>query len=144
MADECEMDVQVHVAPELDPEEIYVPPMLIQPHLENAVWHGLRFKEGSKTLLIALTEYQSTYVKVIIEDNGVGRTRAGELQRQRISPTRHRSMGSRLSGEQLTLLQQQYSETRISVIDLTDDRGTVLGTRIELILPMMERPTLVD
>ncbi|MEO6130634.1 MAG: histidine kinase, partial [Saprospiraceae bacterium] len=69
---------------ELDPEEIYIPAMLIQPHLENAIWHGLRHKDGDKHLTVSITEKPAGYLEVNVADDGIGRTRAGEIQEHRL------------------------------------------------------------
>jgi streptogramin lyase len=137
-----DMQFEIRVSPELEPEEIYLPPMLIQPHLENAIWHGLRFLDGAKKLSIDLAEYQKTYLRIVVEDNGIGREKASALRDQRITPTPHRSMGTKLSSEQLSLLQHQYVETRVIITDLTDEDRKPSGTRVELILPMMEKTNL--
>jgi ligand-binding sensor domain-containing protein len=134
-----DMQFEIKVAPEMDPEEIFVPPMLIQPHLENAIWHGLRYVEGVKRLSIDVSEYQKRYVRIVVEDNGVGREKAAALKHQRLAAKPHRSMGSKLSSEQLALLHHQYEETRVTIVDMADEDGKPCGTRVELILPMLEK-----
>ena len=60
-------------------EAILIPNMLIQPQLENAIWHGLRYKENSGLLTLTIQKKASS-LSVVIEDNGIGLTKSRELK----------------------------------------------------------------
>jgi hypothetical protein len=138
-----ELEFTLRVAPDLDAEDIYIPSMLIQPHLENAVWHGLRQKLGEKCIDVVVEEYAGAYVRITITDNGIGRQAATQFQSQQISSGHHRPMGFAISSEQLGLLQQRYPQAAISIEDLITAEGLASGTKVVLVLPMMEKPTFV-
>ena len=133
-----DMHYQFNIDPELDTEEILLPPMILQPHLENAVWHGLRHKQGDKSIIVTIKEYKSNYLEITISDNGIGREKAAALQREKIAARHHRSMGSKLSQDQLALLQQKYPETTFTIIDKKDDEGNSTGTEIHMVLPILD------
>ena len=89
----------------LVPEETEIAPMLVQPLVENAIWHGLRNKEGERRLLIRFFKDRNRIV-CEVEDNGVGlhqalNNRAGSLQN-------HNSFGIKNIRERLTILNEKY------------------------------------
>jgi LytS/YehU family sensor histidine kinase len=122
---------------QLDAEFIRIPPMLIQPHLENAIWHGLRHRIGPKQLELSIREETEGYLDVVVRDNGIGRARARALRAEQIGSAAHRSKGSALSGDRLALLKTIYPLTDIQVRDLVDDAGNACGTAIELRIPLL-------
>ena len=65
-------DYTLDIDDKLISSECLVPPMLIQPYIENAVWHGLRYKE-TKGLLQVMIRQEYDSLSVIVEDNGIGR-----------------------------------------------------------------------
>jgi len=71
-------DYSFYVDENLDTENIQIPPMLIQPYIENAVWHGLRYKEDKGYLKVELSDGGN--LKVLIEDNGIGRKKSKEVK----------------------------------------------------------------
>jgi LytS/YehU family sensor histidine kinase len=134
-----EMEYTFEVDKSLDEEEICIPPMLIQPHLENAIWHGLRHKEGEKTLKVFIAEKIPGYLFVVVEDNGVGRKRAEEIRQAKLGAQQRVSMGRQLSGNRMALLQRNFPMTATQTFDLTDDKGRPRGTRIELMVPILDK-----
>ncbi|HZV71100.1 MAG TPA: histidine kinase [Saprospiraceae bacterium] len=134
-----DMKYVLNMDKELDPEEISIPPMLIQPHLENALWHGLRHKEGDKHLFVTIKENPAGYLEVIIEDDGIGRTRAGEIRQHRLGAGKHRSKGKQLSENRMVLLKNSYPSTSMDIIDLYDTEGNAAGTKVILTIPMIEK-----
>ena len=134
-----DMTFEFQIAPDLDAEEICIPPMLIQPHLENAIWHGLRHKEGVKTLRLTIAEMASEYLEIIIEDNGIGRSRAESLRQVRLGDLRRKSRGTKLSGDRMSLLKMNYPMTSMDIIDLVDDNGLPTGTMVQLRIPILEK-----
>lgn len=124
---------------DLDEEEIRIPPMLIQPHLENAIWHGLRNKEGNKELKLTIAEKIPGYLEVIIEDNGIGRAKAEELRLGRLGGSTHKSKGKQLSGNRMELLKSNFPMTSITITDIVDKNGNPDGTRVQLVIPILEK-----
>jgi LytS/YehU family sensor histidine kinase len=132
-----DMQYRFEIDKDLDTEEVRIPPMLIQPHIENAIWHGLRHQEGNKCLKLAIMEISQDYLKVMVEDNGIGRTRSGEMKAKQIGGNRHTSKGRTLSENRIELLKKNYPMTSIITQDLYKHDGLAAGTRIEMIIPVL-------
>ncbi len=132
------MDYQIITDEDLETEEISIPPMLIQPHVENAIWHGLRNFQNDRRLLIYIKEEANEYLTVIIEDNGVGRKKAMELKASRMmAGQRHNSKGLTICTQRIELLQNQYSRTKMEIEDLYTKQGVATGTRVTVVLPII-------
>ena len=111
-----------------------IPAMLLQPHVENAIWHGLQHKEGKGKITVELKR-QEDMLLCSIEDNGVGRKKAQELQSA--NKTKHKSMGMFISRERLRIINSKSkSNLNVNVHDLEDANGNALGTRVELFAPI--------
>jgi len=119
---------------DLDLSMLRVPPLIIQPYAENAIWHGLMHKEEKGNLLIHLfQEGDSLYCK--ITDDGIGRKKAAELKSK--SANTHKSMGMRITADRIALLQQQKQiQTSIVITDLVLPDGSAGGTEVLLKLPV--------
>jgi LytS/YehU family sensor histidine kinase len=121
---------------EIEAEQTFIPPMLIQPHIENAIWHGLRHLQGEKQLSVEIQEH-ADYIQVIVTDNGIGRKKAMELKSSRIgSGQGHTSKGLAISAQRLDLLQKQFPATSMDIEDLYVN-GVAAGTKVTLRLPIM-------
>lgn len=114
--------------PVLLEEDTLIPSLLVQPFVENAVWHGLAPKHGPKRLTVHFSATDRG-VQCRIEDNGVGRSTA-QLSK---GDSSRRSLGLQLTGERLQLLTNHLKDQGDFLIeDLTDDAGHALGTRVVL------------
>src|SRR5690606_7815751 len=119
----------------VDAEMIKIPPMIIQPYVENAVKHGLLHKKGNRALSIRFTRTPDLLV-VSVDDNGVGRKRAAELSH--IKNAHHRSFSSGANQKRLEILNQGKSPTMgIRIIDKLTDKGAPLGTLVEISIPIV-------
>lgn len=124
-----EVAYEVIIDPELDVSDIDIPPMLIQPYVENGIWHGLRHKGGPGKITLSFTR-DSGYLKCIIEDNGVGRIKAATLASK--NPTR-KSMAMNITNERLQTINKLYeTDASVHIEDLVDEKGEVAGTRVAL------------
>lgn len=124
------------VDPKIDVNYEEIPSMLIQPYIENAIIHGLLPKTGNGKLLIDLTK-NDNFIICTIEDNGIGRAKAKESNKSRIS--QHRSLGMSITKERLSILNHiNNNNTSLSeeVVDLTDANGNPSGTRIVIYVPI--------
>jgi sensor histidine kinase YesM len=79
---------------------VYVPPLILQPFCENAIWHGLLLKEGNSQLDISVFK-DGDFLNCIIADNGIGRTNSAALKRERGED--NKSMGLKITSERLAL-----------------------------------------
>ena len=119
----------------VEPELIKIPPLLLQPYVENAVWHGLRHKEGDKNLWIRVKE-SSGRVYIEIEDNGVGRQKAGEIKNQKLGAGQFESKGTALSEQRINILNEQYPGTaQVDIQDLRSANNEPAGTKVKISLP---------
>jgi LytS/YehU family sensor histidine kinase len=123
------------VDPLLD-QNLLIPTLLIQPHVENAIWHGLQSKTGDKKLSIKFFYLQENMLQVIIEDNGIGRAAAMEYKNQKISL--HQSKGYKLSEDRLNSLKKLFgSNPKIEIIDLFDENDIACGTKVIINAPII-------
>ncbi|MFT3701672.1 MAG: histidine kinase [Agriterribacter sp.] len=123
----------VKVQPELDASLIKVPPLLIQPYVENAIWHGLLRKEEQPLLTIDIYR-EDAFLCCSITDNGIGRNKAAELKRK--VDKNHVSLGMKLSEDRIAILNQNNnSSTSVEVRDLTLPDGSAGGTEVLLKIP---------
>lgn len=119
-------DYKITVAENLDTDALLVPNMLIQPHLENAVWHGLRYIPEKGFLNVVFSD-ENSFLKVTIEDNGIGITESEKLKTK--NQKLHQSRGLNNVRERIQLLNDLYRQN----ISFTIGPGTDgAGTKVEL------------
>ncbi len=117
----------------IDVSEIKIPPMIMQPFVENAIWHGLSSQVGEKKIDIAFELLSEDLLLAIVKDNGIGREASAKLKEQTGSSAQHHSRGLSLITERLDILKKQYNRPfEASIADLRDPTGKVIGTRITL------------
>ncbi len=105
-----------------------LPPMLLQPYVENAIWHGLMPKEGAKNLTI-MARIENNHIICTIEDNGVGRQFAPRTEG-------HISRGQEMTRGIFESLRLKDSDATLTITDLYDARDQPTGTRVEMIIPV--------
>jgi putative methionine-R-sulfoxide reductase with GAF domain len=115
-------------------DSIEVPPLIIQPYVENAIWHGLLHKDEPGCLHIHVSMPEENVLQCIIEDDGVGREKARELKSK--TATTRKSLGMKLTEHRLNLL-NNYAELNAS-IDIIDLRvaDEAKGTKVILKIPV--------
>ena len=128
------VNYQIVVDDALDTETTLVPNMLIQPHLENAVWHGLRYRE-TKGLLLLKFELNRGNVSVIIDDNGIGLSESAALKTR--NQKVHQSRGVTNTKERINLLNDLY-KTNIG-FSITEKNSGTTGTLVEITFPLLDK-----
>ena len=130
---------EVKVAQSILDEDIGVPSLIIQPFIENAIWHGLINKEGDKKLLVHFEQdSNSDRLTCRVDDNGIGREKSSESKRKNFT-LMHESKGIKITQERIELLKYQVkNNVSISITDIMNDQNILLGTRVELVLPTKE------
>ncbi|WP_445748652.1 sensor histidine kinase [Polaribacter sp.] len=114
----------------LNLETIKIPPLILQPFVENAIWHGLSAKEGEKILKISICRNQSNALEVIIEDNGIGRKKAAQIKEQKI--LKRESIGLKLTDERLAVFFNQLKQKhQIIFEDLNQGTRVIIRLFIE-------------
>lgn len=124
--DQFEYDLQVDDA--LDSQDFRIPPMLAQPYIENAIWHGLRYKENKGFLMVRM-EVDHNKLTILIQDDGIGRERSKQLKTE--NQKMNASTGMKNTQERIDLLNATYSsDIEVQVNDLD------AGTEVRIHLPM--------
>jgi LytS/YehU family sensor histidine kinase len=118
----------IQIDKKIDPSDIQLPPMLLQPYLENAIWHGLRHKAGKGEISITFMEINQTLC-ITITDTGVGREAAQQLHS---AESHHQSKGMKITEERIT----RGLGGTISVRDRLDSEMQVAGTIVEIKIPL--------
>lgn len=125
----------VEVDDEIDTHYIDIPPLLLQPYVENAIWHGLMQKEKGGTVMVKLNLVKEHILQVSIIDDGIGRAAASELKSK--SATKNKSFGLKMTSERIELINQLYqSTTQVQIEDLVDLEGNVAGTKVIVEIPV--------
>lgn len=126
-----------------DTSDLYVPTMILQPFVENAIEHGLRPKqEGNLRIEFRLLGDDDEVLLCIIEDDGVGYNKGREKHKEQSAFQKHRSRGMEITKERLNLLhqmRQREASDFVRIIDLSETDGPQRnGTRVEVLLPVLE------
>jgi len=114
----------------LETDEILMPSMILQPYVENALWHGLMHKEGERYLLIRFEKISDEVFRCTINDNGIGRKKSFELKEQQSKTKHHESKGLKISKDRLDVLQKQGFHASLEIIDKYDGTGQAAGTTV--------------
>lgn len=123
-------DYEINIDETISTESIEVPPMLIQPYIENAVWHGLRYKESKGKLLLTISS-ENGFLIVETIDDGIGRKKSSELKTA--NQKKHTSTGLKNIRERLQIINKVYKTNyRVSIEDLNEQGGT----RVKIYLPI--------
>ena len=128
-------EYEFSVSPELDRDSILIPPMLVQPYIENAVWHGLRYKKEKGLLSVEIYPQDQALI-IDIRDNGIGRKRSAELKTH--NQNQQDSTGLKNTAARLDLINTLYNQQlEINIEDL-DPLAADVGTRVQIKLMLSE------
>lgn len=130
---ENKLEYSLSIDESVDETKDEIPSMLIQPYIENAILHGILHKEEKGAVSIAIKK-QDNKIYCVIEDNGVGRKKAQEIESQKIKS--HQSSGMQITNDRLSILNQKLqTESSVKIIDLLEN-NIAKGTRVEIIIPL--------
>lgn len=122
-----------HISNDVSINSVMIPPMLLQPFIENAIWHGLMQKETAGTIALSINKEDEEFLIISITDNGIGREKAAELKSKSAT---HKSQGMKVTSERIEMMNKLNSTgAHVNIIDLKDEKGNAAGTRVELIIP---------
>ncbi|WP_375323569.1 histidine kinase [Flagellimonas sp. GZD32] len=121
-------DYRIEVAEKIDLATFQIPPMLLQPYIENAIWHGLRYKEEKGFLSIKVNQLTTDMLEITIEDNGIGRKKSAELKTANQRNQKSKGMGN--IKKRIQILNDMYkNRVDVSISDLNENQT---GTKVSL------------
>ncbi len=127
-------EYKLHIADNINLDNVELPTMLIQPYVENAIWHGLMNLNDEKkgVLSIEITE-ENELLKVVVKDNGIGRKRSAEYGRNNT----HNPLAMKITAERLAIMKQttNANEVKVQIVDLLNTEENAAGTEVILHLP---------
>lgn len=120
----------------IDKEDTEIPTLLVQPFVENAIWHGLMHKQGARKLHIHFGLNNEEQLVCTIDDNGIGRDAAARIFEEGVDDISHTGKGVKATEERLHLYNQQpKTKSSLKIIDKKDKGGNAAGTTIVITLP---------
>ena len=132
---EHRFEYKINISKDVDADMIKVPPLIIQPYAENAIWHGLMHKEENGHLVIDITE-ELEYLQIRIMDDGIGRERSATMTSK--TATKHKSMGLKITADRIAMLERTAMQKSSVVInDLVHPDGTAAGTEVIIKIPVI-------
>jgi hypothetical protein len=132
-------DYSINYLNKIESDNIFIPPLLLQPFCENAIWHGLmNLPSGKQGKLDVELSMKDDSLYCIISDNGVGREKAAELKSK--TAEKEKSMGLKITTERLALLNQEKGvHTFYGIDDVKDEDGNVAGTKVTIQISFKEK-----
>ncbi|MDR3681690.1 MAG: histidine kinase [Flavipsychrobacter sp.] len=129
------LNYEIAVSPDIDSENTLIPPLILQPFIENAILHGLQHKKDSGNIKLTIA-LQDNMLHCTIEDNGIGREKASQLKGKFAS--KKESLGMKLTNQRIDIInKQKKSAAYVTITDITDNGQT--GVRVILTLPLETR-----
>ncbi len=123
-------DYHLEIPPNLDTDDWVIPPMLIQPYVENAIWHGLRYKESKGNLTVSLQKAKE-HLQIEVIDDGIGREKSQEIKTKNQRKTSSTALKN--IQERVTLFNALHQlKVDVQITDLNTD-GT--GTKVIILIP---------
>lgn len=125
------------VDPDVDKDACYIPAFLIQPLVENAIWHGIMGLSIAGRIEIRISKVtEGNHLICMVQDNGIGRKKSEEIKP--VSPESRKSIGISLITSRLNLLNNYYGvDMKLVYTDLYDEQGRAAGTRVVINLPLI-------
>lgn len=123
---------KMDIDPTLNIDQIAVPSMILQPFVENSIWHGIVSKPGGGTVLVQIKKRDEQMYQCVVEDDGIGREKSAELKAQMITRP---SLGLAITEERIEKL-HKIKGSHIVTEDLHDNNGKAAGTRVTITLPI--------
>ena len=119
-------DYRITVDEDIDIDAFQIPPMLLQPYIENAIWHGLRYREDKGFLKIELKQKDKLALEISITDNGIGRKNSAALKTQNQKKQKSKGMGN--IKKRIEILNDMYRDRVDVIISDLETNGT--GTKV--------------
>lgn len=130
-----EITYQVHIDETLNISSIKIPSLILQPFLENAIWHGLSAKTQNKKIKLVAKREQDRHVTISITDNGIGRVASEKIKNEK--KLKRHSVGLHITKARLENFSKNFKENyTLEIIDLYNQDNLAIGTRVILQIPI--------
>jgi len=148
-------DYEIIIDENIDTESVFIPPMLAQPFIENAIEHGIRHARVKGKITVQLLNcsivkllnshtgsLRDKMIEILITDNGVGREQAGQIEHKQSKD--HRPMATSITRERLQVLARRVNrklrkKISLEITDMHDEEGKSCGTKVRLVVPTADR-----
>ncbi len=129
-----EINFKITIDDNIDVHTVRIPSLILQPFLENSLWHGLSSKEGEKNIDLHVSRGSNKFIDISITDNGVGRKTAEIIKERKL--LKRKSVGIEITKERLANFSKDYQNTfDVTFIDLYDKDNQPTGTKVVLHIP---------
>jgi sensor histidine kinase YesM len=126
---------QINIPATIDQQYIEIPPLLLQPYVENAIWHGLMHKMEGGNIIIDISQLSEHLLHIEITDDGVGREQAATYKSK--SATQQKSFGLKMTSERISIINQLYHiNAEVIIKDLKDSMNNSTGTKVIIQIPI--------
>lgn len=127
-----ELQYELYTDPNVELASPRIPNMLVQPYVENAIWHGIMPNNGIGKIAIRFMEENERELRIEIRDNGIGINKSKASRKHADKP----SLGMKLTSDRLHVLQQMLGQRfSVTIEETSDAQGVVTGTLVKIILP---------
>ncbi|WP_306642265.1 sensor histidine kinase [Sanyastnella coralliicola] len=124
-------DFDIVIDEDIDPTDIILPPLLIQPYLENAIIHGLAQTRSQGQIRLYYI-MDGKYLLATVTDNGIGYETSKRLKQQQGVKTLHKSVGMTITQKRLEMLDEGNTDKKVTIQEVKDRQGEVLGTKVDV------------
>ncbi|MGB3606959.1 tetratricopeptide repeat-containing sensor histidine kinase, partial [Psychroserpens sp.] len=129
-----EIDFQVKIGKHINTANIKLPSLILQPFLENAIWHGLSSKKDNKRICLEVYRTNDNFITIAITDNGIGRKESNQINQEKI--LKRKSVGIAITKARLANFSKGYTnDFKIGIKDLYDSEQNPIGTTVIVEIP---------
>jgi len=129
-----EINFKIAVDNDIDTHTVRIPSLILQPFLENALWHGLASKKGEKKINLHVSKEKPGRIQITVSDNGIGRAAAERIKRNKV--LKRKSVGIEITKGRLANFAKDYQNPfHVEMVDLYDNKGQASGTKVVLHIP---------
>lgn len=128
-------DYKITLEESLEKDYVKIPPMLLQPFVENAIKHGLKYVDGKRGLIEVSFREKNSVLECAVTDNGIGRKKAEEMVKTS-KETYHRSTALAVTQERLDIFKEKADVRSLEIVDLYDEKGEASGTKVIVRMPI--------